>query len=409
MKKHYYDEQFKNKLGQSKKVFFFLVFILATSLALGYFHLIKDHDYLIFFYLFLIIPGLAILIKTLYFYFLNFLYGDSYLILDPEPGAIGGQVGGTIYLTNNAKPDGLSLKIVCLNDYYISSNSFKRKEEVLFSHSGEPTVIKKSDSLNDNTKILIPFIFNIPINLPASKKAPAKELHSGSEGDIIWRIKIFQKNFFFDLNCTFEIPVEISTENSSLNVKEMNNIDREREREQQLENLSQIELGIYDLKSITPKMERSKSTSELSYTFPIFRFKQLSLFLLALFSVIILVQLFNSFTFMGFVICLLFFTAFVASTFHKLQILITDKDIKSSRTVHSFWSREKIARTSELVSIETKLVFKSGRGIKAKEYYNLIGNFSEGVSFNLAEFIPEQKNAQSLKNEILHFIKKKGE
>lgn len=93
------------------------------------------------------------------------LTGLMPLELDPYPGSVGGQVGGTIRVSNQRlqSPKNLKIKLLCVYKYQQKSGKeTKTKERIVWEQSMVPK------SLMSVTGIELRFSFDVPDNLPVS-------------------------------------------------------------------------------------------------------------------------------------------------------------------------------------------------------------------------------------------------
>lgn len=129
-------------------------------------------------------------------------FGELYLDLDPYPGAIGGQVGGTLELSlpydrTNAFP----LSLSCVHSYMSGSGKNRsRKESVTWQAQG----YAYAESSAGGTRLN--FRFDVPEGLPSSE-APADSYY-------VWRLVINADLPGVDLHRQFELPVFPTAERS---------------------------------------------------------------------------------------------------------------------------------------------------------------------------------------------------
>ena len=123
-------------------------------------------------------------------------FGRTPLTLDPYPGSIGGQVGGTVDIglpfdSNNIFKATLS----CLYSYMSGSGDDReRKERVVWQSEG----IAYAKSWNGGTRLEI--LFNVEPNLPASDPQEDNSYH-------LWRLNIVSELEGADFDRNYEIPV----------------------------------------------------------------------------------------------------------------------------------------------------------------------------------------------------------
>lgn len=130
-------------------------------------------------------------------------FGQLRLALDPYPGNLGGQVGGTLEVPiayNSQQRFPVSLQ--CVHSYETGSGkSRSRREEILWQASG---LAHTHPSPTSGT--LLAIAFDVPANLPAS------ETHSQSYR--FWRLDLKADLPGVDLHRQFELPVFATAEKS---------------------------------------------------------------------------------------------------------------------------------------------------------------------------------------------------
>ena len=133
-------------------------------------------------------------------------FGRTPLTLNPFPGAIGGQVCGSIEIGKNL-PGGEAYKVVlsCVKQYYSQSINNRHLSEKL---------IWKKDSLakllSRGNHSVLEFCFDVPDDLPES------DLNKNETWNL-WRLNLSSPDGKLDRN--FEIPVFTTGETSSIKVK----------------------------------------------------------------------------------------------------------------------------------------------------------------------------------------------
>ncbi|MEM9622790.1 MAG: hypothetical protein AAF993_14145 [Pseudomonadota bacterium] len=127
-------------------------------------------------------------------------YGVTELTLDPYPGSIGGQVGGTVTLpgSEHSKAN-YTATLMCIHSYMRGSGKErKRREKVLWQTAG-PIVAG-----HQGTDTQLQFRFNVPDDLPHSEP-------SGSAYHY-WKLVIEGDQARIPYNRAFEIPVFATAE-----------------------------------------------------------------------------------------------------------------------------------------------------------------------------------------------------
>ncbi|MDN3637817.1 DUF3592 domain-containing protein [Simiduia curdlanivorans] len=131
-------------------------------------------------------------------------FGPSPLLLNPYPGAIGGQVGGEVdmRLPYDASM-AVAVTLACVHSYYSGSGKDRsRRESVQWQKDGFAQVSASSQG----TKVA--FCFDVPSKLPASQLS--------DDSYYFWRLSLHADLPGADFDRDYEIPVFPGTAQSSL-------------------------------------------------------------------------------------------------------------------------------------------------------------------------------------------------
>ncbi|MEX1033809.1 MAG: hypothetical protein WDZ30_10660 [Cellvibrionaceae bacterium] len=152
-------------------------------------------------------------------------FGHTPLTLDPFPGAVGGQVGGTLELPLPYDPNTLfSATLTCLYSYMTGSGKNRRRtERAVWQREG----FAHTRAYGGKTRLEI--LFDVDDNLPASDVKKRSRYH-------LWRLQVEAKLPGADFDRSFEIPVfptgekaqqlrALSTEHASAAEQRMNAIE----------------------------------------------------------------------------------------------------------------------------------------------------------------------------------------
>lgn len=138
-------------------------------------------------------------------------FGQSYLQLDPFPGSIGGQVGGTIELHYPYDPaQRYIITLSSIYSYTSGSGKNRRRREKL---NWQDTAVAHTEMGLYGTRIV--FRFDVPEGLPPSQ--------AGSRGDEyeMWRLNLAAALPGVDLDMDYDIPVYETGKASSLTGREI--------------------------------------------------------------------------------------------------------------------------------------------------------------------------------------------
>ncbi len=126
-------------------------------------------------------------------------FGKVALVMDPYPGAIGGEMAGSIDIPVPHLPGHrYQATLACVRSYYSGSGKNRsRREEVLWQEEGVP----QGGSSAAGTRLFVRF--KIPAGLPASEE-PAGSYH-------FWRLHLEGDMPGVDLSRSFEVPMQPGT------------------------------------------------------------------------------------------------------------------------------------------------------------------------------------------------------
>ena len=129
-------------------------------------------------------------------------FGQLYLDLDPYPGAVGGQLGGTLELSlPYDRAHAFPLSLSCIHSYMSGSGKDRsRKESIKWQAQG----YAYAESSAKGTRLN--FCFDVPKGLPSSE-APADSYY-------LWRLVVKADLPGVDLHRQFELPVFPTAEQS---------------------------------------------------------------------------------------------------------------------------------------------------------------------------------------------------
>lgn len=157
-------------------------------------------------------------------------FGQTLLQLNPYPGSIGGQVGGTLDLKLAYSQDLLvSVSLSCIRSYTTGSGKNRSKRE---SVRWQSCGYAQNSPLSNGTRLA--FCFDVPENLPASEPA--------DDDYYFWRVSLSAALPGADLDQQFLIPVFATAQSSRGSLpKAIAHPQAEVAREQALERLLNVE------------------------------------------------------------------------------------------------------------------------------------------------------------------------
>ncbi len=153
------------------------------------------------------LAGIYLLVLAVKFTLSWYKFGQLVLTLDPYPGSIGGQVGGTLEVpVAYSSQQRFPVSLQCVHSYETGSGKNRsRHEKILWHASG---LAHTHPSPTSGT--LLAICFDVPADLPAS------EPHSRSYR--FWRLDLNADLPGIDLHRQFELPVFATAEKSQTNL-----------------------------------------------------------------------------------------------------------------------------------------------------------------------------------------------
>ena len=156
-------------------------------------------------------------------------FGNTVLTLDPDPGAIGGQLGGTVDVPSRLPPSTVfRVNVQCLHS---------RETRDSKGHKSVRESLVWQDDMNGRMRwegrgSRVQFLFDIPSDLPEPEPRSSSWHH--------WRLRIQAEVPGVDLDASFELPMRKGMEHSSLRLP---GLERERQiaRSQKLADVLNME------------------------------------------------------------------------------------------------------------------------------------------------------------------------
>ncbi len=179
--------------------------ITLPTVILAFPEIQKEENYWGLLVLLFPLAGLFIAYKAAQMWLEYRRFGLTPFTMDPFPGGIGGQVGGTIDIKARLKHD-TQYKINLANIYsYVtgSGDDKSRRENILW----EKTVIAHAEPYLDGTRL------SFTIDVPADGVRPSDALRNHEDYDL-WRVNVTCDIDGVDLDRNFEIPVYATGEKS---------------------------------------------------------------------------------------------------------------------------------------------------------------------------------------------------
>jgi len=313
-------------------------------------------------------------------------FGVTLLTLDPYPGSIDGQVGGSIKVNTKYNSSHIyKVTLSCIYSYESGSGKNRsRKEKVKWQDEGHAKVKPMMNHIN------VEFCFDVPNDLPISQEH-SKNYH-------LWRLTIESEMEGVDLNRNFEIPVYNTRQTSShINFKSP----------------EYFPTGIIKTtaEDLLPLISQNYSTKELYYSMlrnPITSFSGLifggifsgvGLFLWnkAISEGFMLYVMSSIFTTIGLIIVI----SSIYSAFNSLHLILNGINLHYKRKFLWLTLTDKIVPYAHITSISSKESSSTHTGGKHKIQYKIYAEVAR-KKYTLAENI----ESSSKKDLVIDYFKK---
>ena len=233
---------------------------------------VSKGNYVILLGLLFPLVGLFLLGKALQYTLEFWRFGKTELVMDPFPGAIGGQVGGAIELAR-FQPHGVDLKqaftvtLECVYSYKSGSGKDRSREErIKWAEQGKAHAEATTGGLR------LQFCFDVPKGLPESSVNQRDDYH-------FWNLRVQGEMPGVDLDRSFRIPVLRSASGRHSSIRHnLSDIAREQRAEASLQQKQAILQGDFHLTKLKRSVRIQQRGDELLLRFPMFRNKGLTLF-----------------------------------------------------------------------------------------------------------------------------------
>lgn len=152
-------------------------------------------------------------------------FGPTPLVLDPEPGQAGGQVGGQIHLGRPVPADtSLTVWLSCVRFYYSGSGKDRKTREDILWQTDQRAYCSPRQAGTD-----IQFCFDAPADQPGTRER--ERSLSGRQDWIRWRVALEGTLQGRELKRSWEIPVVAGSSASRYQLPESHIVADRRERE----------------------------------------------------------------------------------------------------------------------------------------------------------------------------------
>ncbi len=297
-------------------------------------------------------------------------FGYTPLTMDPYPGSIGGQVGGTIKINTRYNPQQVfKVTLSCIYSYMSGSGKNRsRNERPRWQDEGYAQVSPAANSLN------VSFCFDVPDNLPSSEE------HDDSYH--LWRLTLESEMDGPDLNRHFEIPVyQTAQQSNHLNIDSTEVLPTGVERITAESLLPLTQNGV--IKQLNFPMFRKPAYSFSGIIFGgLFAGIGLFLWQQAKTDGAMLYFMAGIFSLIGFAVMF----AGIYSMFNSISVKLDGISMHYRKKFLFFTLVDKVIPYQNISKVDSRVSSSSNRGGKHKINYTVFAQVN-GKKYTLAEFI----------------------
>ncbi|MGR9053996.1 MAG: DUF3592 domain-containing protein [Gammaproteobacteria bacterium] len=333
-------------------------------------------------------------------------YGAIELVMDPFSGAIGGHVGGTLFIRQGilGRPR-FKIELECVYSYESGSGDNRsRDENVKWAAQGF------ANSEPSGRGVRLTFRFDVPEELPEADVEQRGAYH-------FWRLRLTSEGSGADIKRDYNIPV-FNTGEQSKSIRHDLSAEAESVRKEQAEQLAAaVERGHFADTPLARAFRYDNLGSKHIFYYPMFRNKALSLIAWIFapgFGAGVFFMNSMSDGAMGIAIfvfsvpfALVALCAGIASIylpFNNLTVTLAERKITAVRRLlfipignHCIYGRD-------IRDIEIKSSGSTGQGVKKIEHYKLIARTGNGQNVTIAEDIDGEGLAEELREFIAERI-----
>lgn len=390
-------------------MWFFAIFWNAVSYSISFvaFNDWNRHDYGALFVLIFPLAGLFLLYQAIKLSREYNRFGIIELDMDPYPGSIGGNIGGTLKIDDLSSWDSkFIVSAECGYSYVSGSGKNRSRNERI--HWAEEGLAKAS---RVGKSILLKFCFTVPEGLPEADVVQSGDYH-------FWRVKVRAELPGVDLNRSYNIPVFATGETSQGFLHDISEQVEENRQQEEDTARAAIERGKFEDTALAKSMRIEKLDRGLLLSFPMFRNKIITLFGVIFgggfsFATYSMVSSFGGGLF-G-IISLLFslpfaavgligMTAAVYFPLNNMRVRIENKEVTVLRRLLFMPIFYKKVGKHEIRSLTLTRTGSTGSGTKKIEHYKIVAHLQDGKSLTIAESIDGKELAEPLKDYLFRKI-----
>jgi len=337
------------------------------------------------------VVGLFLLYKAVSMSREYYKFGIIHCALDPFPGSIGGNVGGTFLLSKGRfTGEEFNVELQCVFTYVSGSGKNRsRKEDIKWAEAGSAKVVQRSGSTE------LRFRFDVPPGLPESDIDQSGSYH-------FWRLKLHSELPGVDLQRSYRIPVYTTVEQSQTIRHDLSRQMEEKQEQAAEKSKMALEMGRFDKAGLDGSVKVKKVDRGLILVHPLFRNKVISLFALIFGgsfggATIAMTMSLSKFSFFS-VITILFSLPFAAVgligtvlalylPLNSLKITIAARKLRVVRRWIFLPIYIKEVKSTEVEKCITKESSTAGQGVRRKQYFKIIAHLRNGSKLTIAEGI----------------------
>ncbi len=335
-------------------------------------------------------------------------FGVIEYVMDPYPGAVGGQIGGWMDLSRNFDFNAdYQVELTCIFSYMSGTGDDRTRREIIkWSQKG---TAQKAYNYN---RMRISFVFDIPNDLPESDIDQTEDYY-------FWRLGLKAQMSGTDLNRIYNIPVIKTGRKSTIKAvnitKQMKQAKIKAARQTRL-NLDQ---GKFNLTELAKTVKITDTPLKLELYFPMLGNKILTLFCFIFgtcFSAVSygLIRSIDHFGFVDIVMGIIAFPFACSAVFCMIATFnLIFHNLKVTFTRHQIHIRHRLffipvwycfVDYKDVKTLKVKRSGSTGQGTGKTEHFKIIAQTRQNKKLTLARNINGKETAASVKDWLLDRI-----
>jgi hypothetical protein len=333
-------------------------------------------------------------------------FGSVVYSMDPNPGGIGGHVGGHVNVKNldyrrASEAQSLLVRLECIYSYISGSGDDRsRRESIKWAQQGQPKIDNARQGVN------LVFRFVVPEQLPQADVEQSGAYH-------FWRLGVNADIPGIDLERSYNIPVFATAAMSRHSHHDISAQSAAAHKQASDATKLAISSGRFDIDGLSRALQFRNEGNRILLTFPMFRNKMLTLFAaifaggfgFASYSMADMASaggLFGIFiTLFGipfFLVALLATIAVIYLPFNNLRVAIESGEVSVLRRLLFIPIYHRKLRRADISHLSIKRSGSTGQGVDKIEHFKIRAQDNKGGNVTLAEDIDGKDVATHLRD-----------